>query len=66
MRVRNCWIALGFAIAFAPAAAAQTASRVELSSPAVSVAVGDEVQLSARVFDAAGNRRVGSTWSTPW
>jgi hypothetical protein len=56
MRVRNCWIALGFAIAFAPAAAAQTASRVELSSPAVSVAVGDEVQLSARVFDAAGNQ----------
>ena len=55
MRLRNCWMVLAITIVLAPVLAAQTPVRVELTSPTISVAVGDKVQLTARVFDANGN-----------
>ena len=55
MRLRTSWLALGLLAAFTSSLAAQTAVRVELTSPTPTIAVGDRVQLTARVFDANGN-----------
>ena len=54
-RSRNCYLALGLITALAPRLAGQTPVRVELSSPTSTVAVGDRVPLTARVFDESGN-----------
>jgi len=48
-------LALGLLAAFTSSLAAQTTARVELTSPTPTIAVGDRVQLTARVFDANGN-----------
>ncbi len=55
MRLRTSWLALGLLAAFTSSLAAQTTARVELTSPTPTIAVGDRVQLTARVFDANGN-----------
>ncbi len=55
MRLRTSWLALGLLAAFTSSLAAQTAARVELTSPTPTIAVGDRVQLTARVLDANGN-----------
>ena len=55
MRLRTSWLALGLLAAFTSSLAAQTTARVELTSPTHTIAVGDRVQLTARVFDANGN-----------
>ena len=55
MRLRTSWLALGLLAAFTSSLAAQTTARVELTSPTPTIAVGDRVQLTARVFDASGN-----------
>ncbi len=55
MRLRTSWLALGLLAAFTSSLAAQTTARVELTSPTSTIAVGDRVQLTARVFDANGN-----------
>ena len=55
MRSRSLRLTLGLIAGIALPLGAQTAVRVELVSPTSSVAVGDQVQLTARVFDAAGN-----------
>ena len=55
MRLRNCWMILTLTVVFAPVLVAQTPVRVELTGPTMSVAVGDKLQLTARVFDANGN-----------
>ncbi len=54
-RFRNGYLALGLLAVWAPRLAGQTAVRVELSSPTSTVAVGDRVPLTARVFDESGN-----------
>ena len=54
-RFSNCYLALGLVTVLAPRLAGQTPVRVELSSPTSTVAVGDRVTLTARVFDASGN-----------
>lgn len=55
MRLRTSWLALGLLAAFTSSLAAQTTARVELTSPTPTIAVGDRVKLTARVFDANGN-----------
>ena len=55
MRRRNCLITVSLLGLLPSMLAAQTPVRVELTSPTMSVAVGDQVQLTARVLDASGN-----------
>ena len=55
MRHRDWTIGLGLLVIVPAQLSGQTPTRIELSSPTASVAVGDRVQLSATAFDSAGN-----------
>ncbi|MCZ6916246.1 MAG: Ig-like domain-containing protein [Gemmatimonadetes bacterium] len=55
MRHRDWTIGFGLLLIGPSALSAQTPTRIELSSPTRAVAVGDRVQLTATVFDSAGN-----------